>query len=287
MSPKTKQDNSTRDIKALVEKSGWLRRELFEMVTRTQRGHIPSCYSSVEMVISLFYGGLVKYDAKNAKSRDRDTVMVSKGHAAMVLYPVLADLGFFPKAELEKFTKPDGILRMYADHTIPGIEAVCGSLGHGYTIAAGYALAAKKDKKDTKSFVIIGDGECYEGSVWETAMFAAHYELDNFITIVDRNRLCILDETEKCIKLDPLDQKWAAFGCDVVSVDGHSYKDIFRGFDELARRNSKKPKVIISNSVKGKGVSFMENRIDWHNKMPNAEQKAKAQAELATSCIGG
>lgn len=276
-----------RDIPALIEKSRWLRQEIFEMVVRTQRGHIPSCYSCTEIILALFYGGLVRTEPRNPKAVNRDTVMVSKGHAAMILYPVLADLGFFPKEELAQFAKPNGILRMYADHTIPGIEAVCGSLGHGFTIAAGLALAAKRDGRDSKAYVILGDGECYEGSLWETALFASHYELDNLVAIVDRNGLCILDETEKCIKLNPLEDKWKAFGWEVATVDGHSYRDIFRGFDDLLSRKSGKPRVMISMSVKGKGISFMENRIDWHNKMPNAEQAAKARTELLKNCILG
>ena len=152
-------------------------------------------------------------------------------------------------------------------------------------IGAGTALAAKKDGKDFKSYVILGDGELYEGSIWETALFAAHFELDNLTVIVDRNGLCILDDTEHCIKLNPIEDKWRSFGWDAVSVDGHSYQDIFRGFDEISKRKSKKPVAIIANTVKGKGISFMENEVRWHNKMPNAEQAAQARAELEKNCI--
>lgn len=273
------------NIPELMKRSQWLRKELFEMVVRTQRGHIPSCFSCAEIVLSLFYGGIVQTTPSDPKGRDRDVVLVSKGHAAMVLYPVLADLGFYDKGELLKFCKPEGILRMYADHTIPGIEAVCGSLGHGFTIGSAFALANKRDKKNHKSFVIVSDGECYEGSVWETAMFASHYELDNFFAIIDRNGLCILNETEKCIKLNPLEDKWKAFGWNVVTVNGHSYKDIFRGFNEAFNFKNGKPTAIISYSVKGKGISFMENSIHWHNKMPNAEQIAEARSELEKNTI--
>ncbi|OGR78403.1 MAG: hypothetical protein A3I11_02055 [Elusimicrobia bacterium RIFCSPLOWO2_02_FULL_39_32] len=274
-----------RDIHPFLSKSQWLRKEIFDMVIRTQKGHIPSCYSCSEIVLALCYGGMIRFDAKNPRSKNRDSLIVSKGHAAMVLYPILADLGFYPKEELLKFTNPNGILRMYADHTIPGIEAICGSLGHGFTIAAGYALAAKRDGRDSKSYVIVSDGECYEGSVWETAMFASHYELDNLITVVDRNGLCILSETEKCVKLNPLEDKWKAFGWNVINVNGHSYTDIFRGFDDLVKNKNKKPTVIISKSVKGKGISFMENKVEWHNKMPNAEQVGKARENLEKNCI--
>ncbi len=274
-------------IGELVQKSQWLRKELFEMVMRVKKGHIPSSYSCAEVVLALFYGGILKFDAKNPRGKDRDSLLVSKGHAAMVVYPILADLGFISKDELVKFTKPDGILRMYADQSIPGVEAICGSLGHGFTIAAGLALADKKDGKANRSYVILGDGECYEGSVWETAMFASHYELDNLVAIVDRNALCILDDTEKCVKLNPLEDKWAAFGWHVQKVDGHSYKEILAAFDQIKNKKTSQPSVIIAYSVKGKGISYMENRHDWHNKMPNEEKMAQARRELETNCITG
>ncbi|MDP6175555.1 MAG: thiamine pyrophosphate-dependent enzyme, partial [Rhodospirillales bacterium] len=179
-------------INDLKEKAAWLRRELFEMAMRPRKGHLPSCYSCTEILISLYYNGIANYDAKNPASPDRDRVIISKGHAAMALYPILADLGFFPKDELERFTLPGSILGMYADWRVPGIEGISGSLGHGLGMGAGMALAARRDGKENRSFVVLGDGECYEGSVWESAMFAAHHNLDKLIGIVDRNSLCIL-----------------------------------------------------------------------------------------------
>ena len=276
---------SVVSTESLIEKSKWLRKQLLELVVSTQKGHIPSSYSCAEIVVALFYGGYLNYNAKNPDDENRDRILVSKGHAAMVLYPILADLGFFPESELKNFCKPDGLLRMYADNSIPGIESITGSLGHGLGIAAGYALRAKRDKKDFRSFVILGDGECYEGSIWETALFASSYNLDNLVTVVDRNRLCIMDETENCVKLDDLAKKWDAFGWETYVVGGHSYASILPVLDKIKLSTTGKPKAIISNSIKGKGISFMEGQPLWHNKMMNEEQVIAAKLELEKGCI--
>ncbi len=276
---------SNADIEQLIGRSRWLRESLLELVVKTQKGHIPSSYSCAEIVIALFYGGYLKFNAEDPDHRDRDRILVSKGHAAMVLYPILADLGFFPESELDSFCQPEGLLRMYADNSIPGIESITGSLGHGLGIAAGYALAAKRDQKDYKSFVILGDGECYEGSVWETALFASSRGLDNLVAIVDRNRLCIMDETENCVQLGDMVAKWKAFDWEVYEVDGHSYASILPALNAIRDSDTGKPKVIISNSIKGKGISFMENQPLWHNRMMDDEQVKLARTELAQGCI--
>jgi len=275
------------NIPALIDKSQWLRLELLNLLTRKKKGHIPSSYSCAEVVIALLYGQYLRFDPRNPKARDRDRLIISKGHAAMVLYPILADLGFFQKEELEKFTAPDGILRLYADNSIPGIESITGSLGHGLGIGCGYAYGAKQDGARNRSFVIVSDGECYEGSVWETAMFAAHHELDNLIVIVDRNGLCIMERTEKCMRLDPLEDKWRAFGWKAVTIDGHSYAEILQALDLAKENRTKKPFAIISRSVKGKGISFMENQAQWHNKIPSDDQIAQARKDLMINCIVG
>lgn len=268
------------NVEQLKEKSKWLRRELFEMVVRSKKGHIPSSYSCIEMIIALFYGGYFNHSAQNPSSPDRDRILISKGHAAMVLYPVLADLGYFPASELEKFTKPDGLLRMYGDNSIPGIESITGSLGHGFGIGTGFALRAKRDYKNFKTYVILGDGECYEGSIWEAAMFASHHELDNLIAIVDRNKLCIMDETEKCIRLESLEQKWEAFGWHTLSINAHSYEEVLSALEEVKQNKTKKPVAIIAHSIKGKGISFMENQPLWHNRMPSELECIQAREEI-------
>ncbi|RMH36179.1 MAG: transketolase [Nitrospirae bacterium] len=274
-------------IEDLQRKSHWLRQELFELVMRRKKGHLPSSYSCAEMVIALMYGGYIRGYPSAPRHPDRDRLIVSKGHAAMVLYPILADLGYFPNDELDKFATPEGRLRLYADHTIPGIETITGSLGHGLGIGCGYAYAAKQDGKDARTFVLLSDGECYEGSVWEAAMFAAHHRLDNLIVIVDRNGLCILDRTEACVKLDPLDDKWRAFGWEVLTVDGHAYRSILPALDRAVAHRSGRPMAIVSHSVKGKGISFMEHQALWHNTMPNEDQMQQARRELLDNCIDG
>jgi transketolase len=273
-------------IEELKARSHWLRKELFEMVVRTKKGHFPSSSSITEVVVALYYGGYLRVDPKNPRHPDRDRLFVSKGHAGMAIYPILEDLGFVPKGELAKFTKADGLFRFYPDTSIPGVEAISGSLGHGLGIAAGHAIAAKREGRKYRTFAVISDGECYEGSTWETAMFVAHQQLDNLVAIVDRNGCCILDHTEKCVRQEPFEDKWAAFGWHVLRSDGHSFAELTRALDEaLSGRITGKPIAIISRGVKGKGVSFMENKPGWHNRMPTDAEIQQARTELATNCI--
>jgi len=260
----------------LKKKSIDFRLELLDLVQKHKKGHIPSAFSMMEIVVYLYYTDIMK---------NNDKLIISKGHAAFGLYPILADKGLVDKKEFEKFTKPDGILRLYADNSIPGIEIPAGSLGHGVGIGVGFALVAKKDNENRDIFVISGDGELYEGSVWENFLFASHYELDNFVLVIDRNRLCILGETEKCIRLENLKDKLKAFGFEVVAVDGHSYKDIKKGF-EIVKNKNRKPKAIIANTIKAKGISFMENQPLWHNKIPTDEEFKKAKTEILSLVLG-
>ena len=267
------------NINDLENKALWLRQELFEMVIKQKKGHIPSCYSCVEVMVALYYGGVVNIKQGYPEDPDRDRVVVSKGHAAMVQYPILADFNFFPKSELLKYTQPGGLLGMYADYRIPGIEGISGSLGHGIGMGAGFAIAARHDGKKYQSYIILGDGECYEGSIWEGAMFAAHHKLDNLVAIVDRNALCILGKTEELLSLGDLENKWRSFGWETFSVDGHSFNELLTAFEKI-KQVVGKPSVIIANTIKGKGISFMEGKSEWHNKMPDLEQLAQARSEL-------
>jgi len=260
----------------LKEKSIDFRLELLDLVQKHKKGHIPSAFSMMEIVVYLHYADIMK---------NSDKLIISKGHAAFGLYPILADKGLIDKKEFGKFTKPDGVLRLYADNSIPGIEIPAGSLGHGIGIGIGFALTAKRDNQDRDIFVISGDGELYEGSVWENFMFASHYELDNFILIVDRNRLCILGDTEECVKLESLEDKLKAFGFEVITIDGHSYKNIRRGF-EIIKNKNRKPKAIIANTIKAKGISYMENQPFWHNKIPTDEEFAIAKNEILNLALG-
>jgi transketolase len=264
----------------LAERSRWLRQMLFEMVVRTRRGHVPSSFSCAEILIALFYGGVLRYRPGAAGDPARDRLIVSKGHAAMALYPILADVGFLPAGALDGFARPDGLLRMYADPSIPGIDAISGSLGHGLGIAAGFALAARHDGSDRRAFVVLGDGECTEGSVWESALWAAHQRLENLVAIVDRNRCVILGETETLCGLGDLEAKWRSFGWEAVPVDGHDVRSLLDdGFARLGRTGGR-PLAIVADTVKGKGISFMEGRPEWHNRMPSEAEVATARREL-------
>ena len=277
------------DYAALRKRSHWLRNELFEMAEGGKKGHIPSSYSCAEITIALYYASILRLKPENPQWPDRDRFIVSKGHAGMVAYPILTDLDFVPKEELKRFVTKEGIFRMYPDPSIPGIETITGSLAHSLGVAAGFALAAKMDKRNYNSFVIISDGECYEGATWEHALYAApqredsyagHTGLDNLIAIVDNNGCCITDKIEKCVKLSPLEPKWESFGWYVQTVNGHSYHKLMGAFRNINEKTDSRPSVIIANTVKGKGIPFMEDRPDWHNKRPNDEQIAQAREAL-------
>ncbi len=272
-------------INDLEDKALWLRRQLWDMVMRQRRGHIPSSYSCTEIMVALYYGGVARVVHGQPDDPGRDRIIVSKGHAAMVQYPILADLGFYDEAELERFTQPGGLLGMYADFRIPGIEGISGSLGHGVGMGAGFALAARQDAADYRTFVVLGDGECYEGSIWESAMFAAHHKLDNLVVVVDRNELCILGKTEDLVELGDLEDKWRSFGWEAMTVDGHSFDELMAACAQVGTTRGK-PLAIVANTVKGKGISFMEGRPEWHNRMPSEEQLATARAELGLESTG-
>ncbi len=277
-------DSKAVNVEALVARSQWLRQSLFEMVVKHKAGHLPSSFSMAEIMVALYYGGAARVVRGNPKDPGRDRILVSKGHAAMAQYPILADLGFFPKEELDRFTQPGGILGMYADFRIPGIEGISGSLGHGVGMGAGIALAARIDGHKHRAFVVLGDGENYEGSIWESAMFAAHHKLDNLVVVVDRNQLCILGRTEQLLQLGDLEDKWRSFGWDAVTVNGHSYRSLLPAFERVGHTGGK-PYVIIAETVKGKGVSFMEGQAQWHNRMPDDGQVAQARLDLSRNCI--
>ena len=217
-----------------------------------------------------------KIDKKSFLSENRNRFLLSKGHAAVAQYVVLQDLGIIKNEDLMSMNN-NGILGEHPDHNIPGIEFDTGSLGHGLSVASGFAYASKLDRKNNKTYVLLGDGECYEGTVWEAALLAAHLKLNNLIAIVDRNGLCIHGNTEDVNKLNPFADKWVAFGWNVVEIDGHNHEEILNTFTNI---DSDRPTVIIANTVKGKGVSFMENQLSWHHGGINKEYYISAQKEL-------
>lgn len=266
-------------IDELQKKARWVRQEVLEMCVRAGEGRLASAFSCTEILTALFYGGILRFDTNNLQWEGRDRFIMSKSPGTVGLYPILSDLGFFPEIELEKYCQCDGILGPYGDN-IPGIEAVWGSLGHGLGVSAGLALAAKMDRKKYMTVVLLGDGECYEGSVWEAAMFAGHHQLSNLVGIIDRNWICTIDFTENCLRLNPLESKWQAFGWDVITIDGHSFDEIFAAFKGFRSRKSTKPLMIIASTVKGKGISFLENDPMGHIIIPSREQLEKAREEL-------
>jgi transketolase len=251
------------------------------MCIEAETGHVTSSFSATEIVVALYYGGVLRYDPKKPKWDGRDRFILSKGQASPLLYAVLADVGFFPTAELKKFCKANGMFGVHLQHDVPGVEITSGSLGHGLGIAAGLALGAKMDKKDYLTFALLGDGECHEGSIWEAAMFAGHHGLNNLVAIIDRNGLCVMGPTEKIVRLNPMDRKWKSFGWDAITINGHSFIELLGAFKDIRHRKGKRPLVIVANTVKGKGVSFMENKPLWHGLAPKGKEAELARRELS------
>ncbi len=267
------------EIGELQKKARRARQEVLEMCARAGEGRVASAFSCIDILTALFYGGILRYDIGNLKWERRDRFIMSKSPGVVGLYPILSDLGFFPRVELERFCRADGILGPYGDD-IPGVEAVWGSLGHGLGVGAGLALAAKLDGKEYLTVAMLGDGECYEGSTWEAVMFAGHHQLDNLVAIVDRNGICTIDFTENCLRLNPLESKWRDFGWEAVTINGHSFEEIFVAFKDCHVRKSGRPLVVIANTIKGKGISLLENNPMGHIIIPTDEQLEKARKEL-------
>lgn len=250
------------------------------MIVSADKGHIGGSLSCVEILVTLYYGGTLRFNLDDPNWDGRDRFILSKGHAAPALYCILADLGFFPISELASFCQKDSRLEGHPHRGIPGIEVNTGSLGHGLGIGAGLALRAKLDKLDYMTVILLSDGECYEGSVWEAAMFASHHKLDNLIAIIDRNQQSSIDFTENYLQLEPLSQKWHSFGWRWAEVDGHSFEELLSYLSHPNSRQFTAPLVIIANTIKGKGISFMEGKIEWHNRVPAGKDLEKARQEL-------
>jgi transketolase len=269
-----------RDIQQLEAKAWEIRELVLDTCVRAKTGHVTSSFSSAEIMVALYHGHVLRYDAKRPQWEGRDRFILSKGQASPLLYAVLADIGFFPKDELKRFCAKDGIFGVHLQHDVKGVEITSGSLGQGLGIAAGMALAARMDKKKHRVITLLGDGECYEGSVWESAMFASHHKLDNLTALIDRNWLCVTGPTEEIVKLDPLEEKWKAYGWDTVTIDGHSVSELLKTLDHALTVKRQRPFMIIAQTVKGKGVSFMEHQHLWHGISPQGEHAVTARQEL-------
>ena len=255
-------------LEELQQKADWVRRRAFEIAMKAGEGHLGGVFSCVEILVSLYYGGILRYDPRNPKWPERDRFILSKGHSNLGLYIVLADTGFFNVRELDCFLQDGSMLGGHCDNLVPGIEAISGSLGHGLGICAGIALGNKLAACESLTFVTLGDGECQEGSVWESALFASHHGLNRLIAVIDRNRLGSEEFTEKSLGLEPFSDKWKGFGWEVREVDGHAIKEIISAFDDCRARKSEKPLVIIAHTRKGKGISCLEGTPPAHHTMP-------------------
>lgn len=269
------------------EELAWrIRRHAVEMTHVSRGSHIASVLSVAD-IVGVLYADVAAIDPLNPDWDDRDRIILSKGHAGAAIYAALAETGFFDVDELGTHYADGSRLSGHVSHKgVPGVEFSTGSLGHGLSVGAGMAYAAKKDGKENRVFVILGDGECDEGSVWEAALVANHYALSNLIAVVDHNKMQSLDFCEETIALEPFADKWRAFGWGVVAVDGHNH-DSLRG--ALASGgNRQKPTVVIADTIKGKGVSFMEQNILWHYRFPHeGEEYDGAVTELENARSGG
>lgn len=269
-----------KDLKSLESIAKNIRRSIVSMICEAKSGHPGGSLSIVDILTALYYDEM-NIDPAKPKMEGRDRFVLSKGHAAPALYAVLAEKGYFPKEELMTLRKFGSHLQGHPDmKKVPGVEISTGSLGQGLSVANGMALNAKIFKEDYRVYVMIGDGELQEGQIWEAAMTAAHYKLDNVCAFVDSNNLQIDGNVDAVMGVEPLDKKWEAFGWNVLSIDGHNFEEIFAAL-EAAKACKGKPTLILAKTVKGKGVSFMENVCGFHGTAPTVEERDKALAELA------
>ncbi len=267
------------EIKELEEKALEVRRGILEAVYSANSGH-PGGSLSVADILTVLYFNELNIDVSNPKMINRDKVVLSKGHCSPALYSVLANRGFFPIEDLKTFRKLGSYLQGHPDMKhVPGVDMTTGSLGQGLSAANGMAMISKLDNIENRIYCILGDGEIQEGQIWEAAMSSAKYKLDNLCVVVDNNNLQIDGEISEVMSPYPIDEKFRSFGFEVVNIDGHNIKEIIKAF-EMAKEVKGKPTCIVAKTIKGKGISFMQNLAAWHGKAPNQEQYDKAKEEL-------
>lgn len=265
-------------IKDLKKKACQIRQEVLTLIHQAKTGHIGGDMSVTDILVDLYYKQM-NVSPDNIQNPDRDRFILSKGHSVEALYTILADKGFFPKEELATYSQYDSKFIGHPNNKINGVEMNTGSLGHGLSVGVGMALAGKMDKRDYRVYAVMGDGEMAEGSVWEAIMSAGHYKLDNLTAFVDRNRLQISGTTEQVMTQDAQEDRWAAFGWNVLSIPGNDMEAV-DGAVAIAKLTKGKPTVIIANTTKGCGVSYMENQAGWHHRVPTDEEYAKGMEEL-------
>ena len=268
-----------RDHKGLNEITNVLRKDIVSMICKSKSGHPGGSLSAVEILTALYFDQM-NIDPTNPKMEDRDRFVLSKGHAAPALYATLAQRGYFAKEELNNLRQLGSMLQGHPDmKKVPGVEMSTGSLGQGFSVACGMAMAAKLDNAPWNVYALLGDGEVQEGIIWEAAMSAAHYKLDNMIAFLDYNGLQIDGEVESVMNINPIEDKFKTFGWNVITIDGHDFDQIFAALD-MAKDTVDKPTMIIAKTIKGKGVAFMENQASWHGSAPSEEQLEQALSEL-------
>ena len=274
----TSQQSSGERALMISRQARWIREQSLRMVHRARLGHPGGDLSAADILATLYFG-VMRYDPSKPDDPGRDRFVMSKGHCTGAFYATLARAGFFPETDLRTYMEPMSMLNGHPNRNyLPGVEANTGPLGHGLPIATGMAIAAEIDGGKFRTFVLTGDGELQEGSNWEAAMTAGHRKLGSLTVIVDRNRLQQGAPTEETNALEPLADKWRSFGWDVMTVDGHDHGRLLDALSTEARTD--RPLCVIAETVKGKGVSFMENKVAWHHGIPNGEQFAKAMLEL-------
>lgn len=266
-------------VSQLEKRALVIRKNIIKMIEKSGQGHIGPALSIADLITALYFN-VLRVNPKDPHWEERDRFILSKGHSCAALYAALAEAGFFPENTLDTFMQLDTNLAGHPDmRRVPGVEMSTGSLGHGLPVGIGIALSMRLDNRNCRIFVLMGDGENQEGSVWESAMAAAHYKLENLVAIVDRNRLEIDGSTESVMGLEPLREKWKSFGWQVKEIDGHNIEEIVEALKAVPILKGK-PSVIIAHTIKGKGVSFMENKIEWHYRPLSKEEAEQALQEL-------
>jgi transketolase len=243
----------------LIKKANEMRITVLKMMNSVGEGHVTSCFSCTEIVVALYYANILRYNPHEPQWADRDRFILSKGHACGILYAILADLGYFDRNELNRCSQNDSLLNLLLKRSVPGAEMTTGSLGIGFGVAAGMALGLRNAGGNSVVISLLGDGECQEGSIWEAAMFASQYNLNNLIAIVDHNNMSVTDFIQNTVGLEPIDKRWEAFGWAVQRIDGHNFYDITNALRGIHTREDKRPLAIIADTVKGKGIDFVSN----------------------------
>lgn len=258
-----------------------IRADVLRMVHAARASHAGSCLSIAD-ILAVLYGHVLNIRCGDPKWRDRDRFILSKGHAAAALYSVLANSGFFPKAELETYCREGSRLTGHVSHVVPGVEMSSGSLGHGLSVGLGMAMAARMDASAAFTYVLLSDGECDEGAIWEAALYAGHAGLGNLVALIDYNKIQSFGTVAEVLELEPFADKWRACRWGVQEINGHDHDAIVKALSQ-ARQDTARPSLLLCHTIKGKGVSYMENRLEWHYKSPDESQLERALAEVSAA----